>query len=285
MSLRKLARSHNAPHVVVVRANIILDALAGESNAENARRNDVTPMTVRKWRMRIELDPRLAALADAHRVGRPARIPVEDRAELVKIACDRPTPETSSARAKARLAEADSNVRATARARKRARAKVIKFARVANAKAALAEKATKAVTEAKAAAKRAEKLGEQEGSDAKAKVVLAKAQAAKARTAARRATQAARKATKVSTGATKKDRAAHTELGNAKVNAESARGGAPAPFSAIWTHQALQEALLHQTGRHMSRSEIGRTLRCAGLRPHRVRMWLHSPDPRFREKV
>lgn len=35
----------------------------------------------------------------------------------------------------------------------------------------------------------------------------------------------------------------------------------------------------------VSVSEIGRTLGCVGLRPHRVRMWLHSPDPDFRQKA
>jgi transposase len=35
----------------------------------------------------------------------------------------------------------------------------------------------------------------------------------------------------------------------------------------------------------MSLSEIGRTLRCGGLRPHRVRIWLHSPDPDFQAKA
>jgi transposase len=35
----------------------------------------------------------------------------------------------------------------------------------------------------------------------------------------------------------------------------------------------------------MSISEIRRTLRCGGLRPHRVRTWLHSPDPDFKVKA
>lgn len=35
----------------------------------------------------------------------------------------------------------------------------------------------------------------------------------------------------------------------------------------------------------ISRSHLHRILQDADLRPHRVRMWLHSPDPAFREKV
>ena len=63
-------------------------------------------------------------------------------------------------------------------------------------------------------------------------------------------------------------------------------GGRRAPsFSAVWTHQTLQEELERQTGTRLSRSEIGRILLCGGLRPHRVQTWLHSPDPDFREKV
>jgi hypothetical protein len=57
------------------------------------------------------------------------------------------------------------------------------------------------------------------------------------------------------------------------------------PHSQVWTRPSLRAALLAQTGVRMSLSEIGRTLRCGGLRPHRVRLWLHSPDPQFREKV
>lgn len=36
---------------------------------------------------------------------------------------------------------------------------------------------------------------------------------------------------------------------------------------------------------HISRSHLQRILQAADVRPHRVRQWLHSPDPQFREKV
>ena len=53
----------------------------------------------------------------------------------------------------------------------------------------------------------------------------------------------------------------------------------------IWTHTSLSECLMRNTGWRISRSEVGRILRAEDFRPHRMRLWLHSPDPQFREKV
>jgi transposase len=36
---------------------------------------------------------------------------------------------------------------------------------------------------------------------------------------------------------------------------------------------------------HISRSHLQRILQAGDVRPHRVRQWLHSPDPQFRQKV
>lgn len=58
-----------------------------------------------------------------------------------------------------------------------------------------------------------------------------------------------------------------------------------APFRNVWSLTALREALLSETGWDLSKSEIQRTLAAEDIRPHRVRMWLHSPDPDFRGKV
>jgi transposase len=58
-----------------------------------------------------------------------------------------------------------------------------------------------------------------------------------------------------------------------------------APFRQVWTLRALSAALRRETGVEMSKSEVARVLDGAALRPHRVRMWLHSPDPDFRSKV
>jgi len=58
-----------------------------------------------------------------------------------------------------------------------------------------------------------------------------------------------------------------------------------APFREVWTLRALAVALKRETGIEMSKSEVARILDGAALKPHRVRMWLHSPDPHFRSKV
>jgi transposase len=61
--------------------------------------------------------------------------------------------------------------------------------------------------------------------------------------------------------------------------------GDKTPFRDVWTQQSLADALLSETGVSLSRSEVRRILHSEGLRPHRVRQWLHSPDPDFAEKV
>lgn len=61
--------------------------------------------------------------------------------------------------------------------------------------------------------------------------------------------------------------------------------GVVAPFRETWTQKALVDALRIVGGVSMSRSTAQRVLASSGLRPHRVKQWLHSPDPNFREKV
>lgn len=58
-----------------------------------------------------------------------------------------------------------------------------------------------------------------------------------------------------------------------------------ARFRDVWTLDALTAAVQKATGHPISRSEVGRTLRAEELRPHKIRLWLHSPDPEFRSKV
>jgi transposase len=58
-----------------------------------------------------------------------------------------------------------------------------------------------------------------------------------------------------------------------------------APFEAVWTLSSLCAAVANETGVELSRSEAWRILHGADLRPHRIRLWLHSPDPEFRPKV
>ena len=45
--------------------------------------------------------------------------------------------------------------------------------------------------------------------------------------------------------------------------------------------RAIERGVVSQ----LSRSHLQRILQAGDLRPHRVRQWLHSPDPQFREKV
>ena len=58
-----------------------------------------------------------------------------------------------------------------------------------------------------------------------------------------------------------------------------------APFRDVWTRYSLSKAVEREIGVLLSVSEIGRILRSEGLRPHKMQLWLHSPDPLFREKV
>jgi len=61
--------------------------------------------------------------------------------------------------------------------------------------------------------------------------------------------------------------------------------GIVAPFREEWSQELLADVLRRSRGIEMSRSTVQRILASNGLRPHRVRQWLHSPDPEFREKV
>lgn len=68
------------------------------------------------------------------------------------------------------------------------------------------------------------------------------------------------------------------------TSGESSKPYRPPAFRDVWTQAALVETLT-LGGIRISRSEVGRILRAEGLRPHRMRLWLHSPDPLFRPKV
>lgn len=56
-------------------------------------------------------------------------------------------------------------------------------------------------------------------------------------------------------------------------------------FRDVWSYQAVADALCERSGERVSRSTVRRVLAAGGWRPHRVRYWLHSPDPDFRVKV
>jgi transposase len=53
-----------------------------------------------------------------------------------------------------------------------------------------------------------------------------------------------------------------------------------------WTHESLAEALMSaELVREISASHVGRILDEADIKPHRVKMWCHSTDPAFQEKM
>lgn len=56
-------------------------------------------------------------------------------------------------------------------------------------------------------------------------------------------------------------------------------------FRDVWTQESLRDAFVAATGVQISRSEVGRILRESEMRPHRFKVWLHSPDPDFTAKA
>ncbi|MGC4117146.1 MAG: IS630 family transposase [Myxococcales bacterium] len=150
--LEAAARMECGSHRDVVRARIVLLAEQGLTNPEIARRAGCTERNVYRWRTRFALNPSMDSLKDRGRTGRPARVGVDVRCGLIKLACERPDKEK-------------------------------------------------------------------------------------------------------------------------------------APLRDVWTHAALRAALEAETGERIGLTEIGRILKAAELRPHRVRYWLHSPDPDFRPMV
>ena len=52
-----------------------------------------------------------------------------------------------------------------------------------------------------------------------------------------------------------------------------------------WTLDLIHDAVTSRSIAQISRSQLHVILQRAELQPHRKRMWLHSPDPEFREKV
>ncbi len=88
--LETVAWSESEPFRAVVRSRIVLMAAAGATNEAIAARLGITPQAVCKWRRRFAADPRLASLSDGRRSGRPARVPLTARCEVIKLACERP---------------------------------------------------------------------------------------------------------------------------------------------------------------------------------------------------
>ena len=241
----RLARAMTAQYRFVVRARIIHDAVAGVSNEQNARRNGVHPDTVRKVRRRAAVAQSAAEAL--------ADAPRAGRPRRISVETRATLIKIACARPTPELQKDRIGARMReARAAKRAAARQVRSARVEVRRAARLERTA---------------LRNKQREQVQ--------QARKDRRAAKRAMQRANKAQLV----------AQATWATAQADAAWAAKSVPATFSAVWTHKALQEQLKTETGETMSLSEIGRTLCCGGLRPHRVRLWLHSPDPDFHEKV
>jgi putative transposase len=96
--LEGLARAHQTPQQLAVRARIILAAGEGANNTESARRLGVEADTARLWRLRwlglgavppgdLSVAERLA---DAPRPGGPCRITAAQVCRLTALACEAP---------------------------------------------------------------------------------------------------------------------------------------------------------------------------------------------------
>src|SRR5260370_25121389 len=87
--LVKRAAQTSAPDALVQRARMILRLASGQWPATVARALGVTDRCVRKWRARWLLTRDVQGLEDADRPGRPARISVAVKCELVEMAFHR----------------------------------------------------------------------------------------------------------------------------------------------------------------------------------------------------
>src|SRR5260221_6003255 len=78
-----------------------------------------------------------------------------------------------------------------------------------------------------------------------------------------------------------------TPLDQHQVIAAACR--APSKFGlqrTLWSHAALADALMAAGRvRNISPRTVGRILEQAEIKPHRVKMWCHSDDPAFQEKM
>jgi transposase len=164
--VQALARRRHAARDVVVRAWVIVWLSYGYGPTKVAGLTGCSDRAVRKWRARWEGCPCVETLLDAPRSGRPPRVSLEMRCEIVKLACERPADQAPC----------------RGRGRRGRRKRV-------------------------------------------------------------------------------------------------------APFREVWSYEAIANALYARTGARVSRSTVRRVLGARGLRPHRVRYWLRSPDPDFRTKV
>jgi transposase len=88
--LTRMTRAGRTEQRLVTRAQIVLAAAAGESNAQIARWLRICEDTVRKWRRRWCVAPGAASLADAKRSGRPPVFSPVQVARVKAMACTPP---------------------------------------------------------------------------------------------------------------------------------------------------------------------------------------------------
>ncbi len=88
--LTRMARAGRTEQRLVTRAQIVLAAAAGESNAQIARWLGICGDTVRKWRRRWCAAPGAASLADANRSGRRPKFTAVQVARVKAMACTPP---------------------------------------------------------------------------------------------------------------------------------------------------------------------------------------------------
>ena len=88
--LTRMTRARRTEQRLVTRAQIVLAASAGESNAQIARWLGICEDTVRKWRRRWCAAPGAASLADAKRSGRRPKFTAVQVARVKAMACTPP---------------------------------------------------------------------------------------------------------------------------------------------------------------------------------------------------
>ncbi|MGX6739685.1 helix-turn-helix domain-containing protein [Streptomyces peucetius] len=87
--LKKTAYGHKTPHQAGIRANVVLHAAQGRSNACIARATGLHLDTVRTWRGRFA-EEGLPGLADRKRSGRPPAFTPLQAAQVTALACRLP---------------------------------------------------------------------------------------------------------------------------------------------------------------------------------------------------
>ena len=87
--LKKMAYGHKTPYQARVRAQVVLHAARGRSNARIARETDLHLDTVRTWRGRFA-ERGLPGLSDRKRSGRPPSFTALQVAEVKALACQLP---------------------------------------------------------------------------------------------------------------------------------------------------------------------------------------------------